>query len=70
MLVSYNWLQTYFKEKLPTPEKLADVITMGVFEIESIERKTKTADTLDGADEDVVLDVKGEKKTEKLLSGL
>ena len=58
MLVSYNWLQTYFKEKLPTPEKLADVITMGVFEIESIERKIKTADTLDGTAEDVVLDVK------------
>ncbi len=58
MLVSYNWLQTYFKEKLPEPEKLADVITMGIFEIEGIERRTKTADSIDGSTEDVVLDVK------------
>lgn len=58
MLVSYNWLQTYFKEKLPEPEKLADVITMGIFEIEGIERRVKTADSVDGSTEDVVLDVK------------
>lgn len=58
MLVSYNWLQTYFKEKLPEPEKLADIITMGIFEIEGIERRTKTADSIDGSTEDVVLDVK------------
>ncbi|MDQ5912083.1 MAG: phenylalanyl-tRNA synthetase beta chain, partial [Patescibacteria group bacterium] len=58
MLVSYNWLQTYFKEKLPEPEKLADVITMGIFEIEGIERHVKTADSIDGSTEDVVLDVK------------
>lgn len=58
MLVSYNWLQTYFKEKLPEPEKLADIITMGIFEIEGIERRAKTADSIDGLTEDVVLDVK------------
>lgn len=58
MLVSYNWLQTYIKEKLPSPEKLADSITMGIFEVESIEKKTKTADTLDSATEDIVLDIK------------
>lgn len=58
MLVSYNWLQTYFKEKLPEPEKLADIITMGIFEIEGIERQAKTADSIDGSTEDVVLDVK------------
>lgn len=58
MLVSYNWLQTYFKEKLPEPEKLADIITMGIFEIEGIERRAKTADSIDGSTEDVVLDVK------------
>lgn len=58
MLVSYNWLQTYFKEKLPEPEKLADIITMGVFEIEGIEKKTKTADSLDSATEDTILDIK------------
>lgn len=58
MLVSYNWLQTYFKEKLPEPEKLADIITMGVFEIESIEKHEKKADDVDGATEDTVLDIK------------
>ena len=58
MLVSYNWLQTYFKEKLPEPEKLADIITMGVFEIESIEKHEKKADDMDGATEDTVLDIK------------
>lgn len=58
MLVSYNWLQTYFKEKLPEPEKLADIVTMGIFEIEGIERRTKTADEIDGTTEDTVLDVK------------
>ncbi len=58
MLVSYNWLQTYFKEKLPEPEKLADIITMGIFEIEGIERRTKTADEIDVTTEDTVLDVK------------
>lgn len=58
MLVSYNWLQTYFKEKLPEPEKLADIITMGVFEIESVEKHSKTADSVDDLTEDTVLDVK------------
>jgi phenylalanyl-tRNA synthetase beta chain len=58
MLVSYNWLQTYFKEKLPEPEKLADIITMGVFEIEAVERHPKIADSVDGLTEDTVLDVK------------
>lgn len=58
MLVSYNWLQTYFKEKLPEPEKLADIITMGVFEIESIEKHEKKADDVDSATEDTVLDIK------------
>lgn len=58
MLVSYNWLQTYFKEKLPEPEKLADIITMGIFEIEAVERRAKAADSIDGAVEDTVLDVK------------
>lgn len=52
MLVSYNWLQTYFKEKLPEPEELADIITMGVFEIESIEKKGE------GEKLDTVLDIK------------
>ena len=37
MLVSYRWLQTYFKEELPAPQALADTLTMRAFEVESIE---------------------------------
>lgn len=39
MIVSYKWLQQYFKDPLPAPEQVADLFTMGVFEIESIEEK-------------------------------
>jgi len=39
MTVSYNWLQTYFKSPLPRPEKLAEVLTMHSFEVESVEKK-------------------------------
>ena len=39
MLVSYKWLQTYFKDPLPSPKELEEVFTMGVFEIESLEKK-------------------------------
>jgi len=38
MIVSYKWLQTYFDEKLPLPEKLAEILTMGAFEVENIEK--------------------------------
>lgn len=48
MLVSYKWLQTYFKDPLPSPKELEEVFTMGVFEIESLEKKG----------EDSVFDVK------------
>lgn len=44
MLISYKWLQTYFDQKLPEAEELADVITFSVFEIESLEEKN--GDTL------------------------
>ncbi|MDO8555160.1 MAG: phenylalanine--tRNA ligase subunit beta [bacterium] len=43
MKFSYNWLQSYFKDKpassagkLPEPKKLADVLTMRSFEVESV----------------------------------
>ncbi len=39
MIFSYNWLQSYFREKLPTPEKLAEILTMHSFENEYIEKK-------------------------------
>src|SRR3989344_4572543 len=48
MLISYNWLQRYFKKKLPTAEKVAEILTFAVFEIESVEK----------IENDFVLDVK------------
>lgn len=48
MVISYKWLQTYFTEPLPSPEKIAEVLTFGVFEIESTEKK----------DDDTIFDVK------------
>lgn len=37
MKVSYNWLKEYVKN-LPKPEKVADLLTMHSFEVESMER--------------------------------
>lgn len=48
MKVSYNWLQSYFKDPLPTPEKLAELFTFRFAEVESVE----------SAGSDTVLDVK------------
>lgn len=39
MLFSYNWLQEFFKAKLPSPEKLAELLAFHVFEAEGIEKK-------------------------------
>lgn len=38
MKISHQWLQTYFKEPLPSAEKLAELITFHAFEVEGIER--------------------------------
>jgi len=38
MIVSYKWLQTYFEEKLPEVEKLEEILTLGAFEVENIEK--------------------------------
>ncbi len=48
MLVSYKWLQTYFEKPLPHIDELVDLLTMGVFEIEGVEKKG----------DDTILDVK------------
>ena len=48
MLVSYKWLQTYFEKPLPQIDELVDLLTMGVFEIEGVEKKS----------DDTILDVK------------
>ncbi|MEK7208098.1 MAG: phenylalanine--tRNA ligase subunit beta [Patescibacteria group bacterium] len=38
MLLSYKWLQSYFDEKLPPPEALAERIMFGFSEVEGIEK--------------------------------
>jgi len=48
MKVSYNWLQNYFEEKLPEPEKISEGIIFHSFEIEEIEK----------IENDVVFDIK------------
>jgi phenylalanyl-tRNA synthetase beta chain len=39
MKISYNWLQNYFDEKLPEPEKISEGIIFHSFEVEDIEKK-------------------------------
>lgn len=41
MIFSYNWLQSFFKPKLPKPEKLAEVLTMASFEVAEVKKKGK-----------------------------
>ena len=36
MKFSYNWLQSYFKEKLPKPYELAKLLTIHSFEVEGV----------------------------------
>ncbi len=38
MKISYNWLQEYVEDKLPSPEDIATAITMHSFEIEGVEK--------------------------------
>jgi len=38
MKISYNWLQSYFEEKLPVPEKLAELFTFHFSEVEEMEK--------------------------------
>ncbi len=39
MKFSYNWLNSFFKEDLPQPEKLAEKLMMHFFEVEGVEKK-------------------------------
>ena len=39
MNISYNWIQKHFDEKLPAPEKLAELLTMHSQEVESVDKK-------------------------------
>jgi len=54
MKVSHAWLQTYFKDTLPAPEKLGELLNAHAFELEGVEKAV-----LGGkADADTVLDLK------------
>lgn len=48
MKISYNWLQNYFEEKLPEPEKTSDGIIFHSFEVEETEQ----------IGEDIIFDIK------------
>lgn len=48
MKISYNWLQDYFEDTLPSPQTVGEILTNHAFEIESI----------DEVGEDTCLDVK------------
>lgn len=39
MIVSYNWLQQYLEKPLPKHDGLAHILTVGAFEVESVEKK-------------------------------
>ncbi len=41
MVFSYNWLQSFFKSKLPEPKKLSDSITLRIFEVDGIKKSGK-----------------------------
>ncbi len=47
MVFSYNWLQSFFKKKLPQPEKLANLLTEHSFEVSEVKK----------ADQDWALDI-------------
>ncbi len=39
MIFSYNFLQSFFKEKLPAPEKIGELLMMHFFEVEEVVKK-------------------------------
>src|SRR3989344_4701610 len=39
MVVSYQWLESYFKEKLPSPESVKETLIFHAFEVESMEKR-------------------------------
>jgi phenylalanyl-tRNA synthetase beta chain len=41
MLFSYNWLQSFFERRLPSPEKLADLLSRHFAEVEEIRKENK-----------------------------
>ncbi len=57
MKISYNWLQSYFNNKLPKPEKLAELLTMRSFEVEEVKKAGKPARRSLGVGGDYVFDI-------------
>ncbi len=41
MVFSHNWLQSFFKSKLPEPKKLAELLTLHSFEVEGVRKAGK-----------------------------
>ena len=41
MKFSYNWLQSFFEKKLPEAKKLADILSLHAFEVESLKKVGK-----------------------------
>jgi len=39
MLFSYNWIKSFFKDKIPSPKQTAEGLKMHAFEIDGVERK-------------------------------
>ncbi|MBD3207903.1 MAG: phenylalanine--tRNA ligase subunit beta [Candidatus Nealsonbacteria bacterium] len=39
MLFSYNWIKSFFKDKIPSPKQMAEGLKMHAFEIDGVERK-------------------------------
>lgn len=54
MKISYNWLQNYFEEKLPTPEIISDGIIFHSFEVDDMEKICLSAQ----AGDDTIFDIK------------
>ncbi|MEI6581162.1 MAG: phenylalanine--tRNA ligase subunit beta [bacterium] len=54
MKISYSWLQNYFEEKLPDPEKISEGIIFHSFEVESLDN----LETFGKEKEDWVFDIK------------
>lgn len=54
MRISYNWLQNYFEEKLPSPEDISEGIIFHSFEVEEMDKVVLSAQ----AGDDTIFDIK------------
>lgn len=56
MKISYLWLQDYFSETLPAPEKISEALTFHAFELESVEKVGSPSTPLGAGD--TIFDIK------------